>query len=259
MLANSDLGQRNWASVAAWTVFGTAGCVLIAVTFNAMFFNDLGHTALRRSLVSAVVLPIVLGVPLFYYLSMRVQKMAILNRYLGLVARTNSLTSCLNRGAFTTGVTQELLRTTADAKGALLMIDADNFKAINDRFGHESGDEALVLIARAIHVALRPGDVLGRMGGEEFGVYLPGVDLQQADEIAERLCRSVHKVVFKPRGATHTLSISVGGIAFTGSEAFSELFRRADEQLYAAKQSGRNRTSLVQFDDQFAEPLRRTA
>jgi diguanylate cyclase (GGDEF)-like protein len=250
---------QSWSSVGRWTLFGTMACILVAVTFNAVMFGDLGTEALQRSIVSAVVLPLLLGLPLFFYMSMRMRGLAITNRRLGLVARTDSLTACLNRGAFTSKVSTLLDERAGSAGGALLMIDADNFKAINDLFGHDAGDEALTIIARSIRTILRAGDLVGRMGGEEFGVYLPNVDQHGAEAVAERIRRSVNLAVFAPDGRQRSLSVSIGGVVFEGPASFSELFRIADQRLYGAKQTGRNRVTVVHVDDHPFIDLKRSA
>lgn len=260
MLPSKTLtAMQSWSSVGRWTLFGTMACVVISVTFNALFFDDLGTRALQRSIVSAVVLPTLLGIPLFFYMSMRMRGLAITNRRLGLVARTDSLTSCLNRGAFTSKVTMLLAQREAQASGAMLMIDADNFKAVNDLFGHDAGDEALTIIARSIRAVLRGGDLVGRMGGEEFGVYLPNVDQRGAEAIAERIRRSVNLAVFAPDGRQRALSVSIGGAVFEGPASFSDLFRIADQRLYGAKQTGRNRVTVVHVADHPFIDLKRTA
>ena len=240
---------QSWSSVARWTLFGTGGCMLVAICFNALYFGDLGSEALRRSLISATILPALMGVPLFFYLSMRLRGLAVVNRRLGLVARTDSLTSCLNRGAFTSKVTMLLAQQGPQSTGALLMIDADNFKSINDMFGHDVGDEALTRIARAIRANLRAGDLIGRMGGEEFAVYLPRVEQHDAEAVAERIRCAVSLVDFAPNGRPRSLSVSIGGAVFEGAASFSELFRIADQRLYGAKQTGRNRVTIVHMND----------
>ncbi|KQX40559.1 hypothetical protein ASD04_07550 [Devosia sp. Root436] len=192
-------------------------------------------------------------------MSLRVRGLAITNRRLGLVARTDSLTACLNRGAFTGKVGTLLTQRAHGSSGALLMIDADNFKAINDLFGHDAGDEALTIIARSIRTILRAGDLVGRMGGEEFGVYLPDVDQHSAEAVAERIRRSVNLAVFAPDGKQRSLSVSIGGVAFEGPASFSDLFRIADQRLYGAKQTGRNRVAVVHVADHPFIDLKRTA
>jgi diguanylate cyclase len=240
---------HSWSSVGRWTLYGTLSCVLVSVAFNAAMFGDMGGDALYRSLTSAIILPIVLGVPLFFYMSMRVRGLAISNLRLGLLARTDSLTNCLNRGAFTSKVSLLLAERRSENRGALLMIDADNFKSINDLYGHNAGDEALTIIARSIRATLRAGDLVGRMGGEEFGVYLPNVDQHAAELIAERIRRAVNLATFTPDGRPRVLSVSIGGVVFEQSSSFPELFRIADQRLYGAKQTGRNRVTVVHVDD----------
>lgn len=259
MSSKALIALQSWSSVGRWTLLGTAACVAISVSFNALMFGDMGTTALYRSLVSATVLPILLGMPLFFYMSTRLRGMAIANVRLGLVARTDSLTACLNRGAFTSKVDALLDQNPPGSQGALLMIDADNFKAINDLFGHDAGDEALTIIARSIRTILQAGDLVGRMGGEEFGVYLPGVDQRGAETVAERIRRSVNLAVFAPDGRQRPLSVSIGGVAFEGPASFSELFRIADQRLYGAKQTGRNRVTVVHEADHPMIGLKRSA
>lgn len=240
---------HSWSSVARWTLFGPLACVIVSVTYNAVVFSGLGEEALRRGITAGIVLPIMLGVPLFLYLSLRLRTLAVVNRRLGLVARTDSLTSCLNRGAFTAKVETRLLEDEGPLAGALLIIDADNFKTINDIHGHDAGDEALTILSRAIRSALRPGDLIGRMGGEEFGVYLPGVDQKETEQMAERIRRAVQLAHFAPRGRPHVLTVSIGGAVFAGSAGFIDLFRIADQRLYNAKHSGRNRAVVLHAYD----------
>ncbi|MEO5806111.1 GGDEF domain-containing protein [Devosia sp.] len=241
---------QSWTSVGRWTLLGTSGCILASLAFNSFAFGGLGQEAMRRSLVSATVLPLVLGAPLFFFISARMRGLMISNRRLGKIARTDSLTLCLNRGAFTTRVNAALDSDDPDQlKGALLMIDADNFKSINDQFGHDAGDEALRLIVRSIRSVLRTGDLLGRMGGEEFGVFLPHSDFKGAETVAERIRRSVNLAVFTPGDVLRPISVSIGGAVFEGATTFTDLFRIADQRLYGAKDTGRNRVKIAYATD----------
>lgn len=241
--------MQSWSSVGKWTLCGTLTCVLVSVGFNALMFEGWDVATRHRAMISAIVLPIVMGLPLFFFMSMRLRGLVLSNLRLDLVARTDSLTACLNRGAFTNRVSMLLAHDNGRATGALLMIDADNFKSINDLYGHDSGDEALAIIARSIRAVLRPGDLVGRMGGEEFGVYLPGVVQQGAEAIAERIRRSVNLAVFSPDARPRQLSVSIGGAVFDRPAIFSELFHIADQRLYGAKQTGRNRVTIVHATD----------
>ncbi|MDB5473539.1 MAG: hypothetical protein JWP99_842 [Devosia sp.] len=250
---------HNWSGPGRWTLAGTAACVIISIVFNAVFFGDLGPDAVHRSLVSATILPLVLVTPVLLYMSLRLRGLGEVNRRLRLVAGADSLTGCLNRGAFTGKVDQMLQQLDPRSTGALLMIDADHFKSINDVFGHEVGDEALTMIAQSIRSALRPGDLVGRMGGEEFAVYLPEVDQPGATAIAERIRAAVSLVEFAPDGQPRPLSVSIGGAVFEGPASYSHLFRTADQRLYGVKKTGRNRTAVVHLEDHPAVALQRSA
>lgn len=127
--------SQGCSSVVRWTIFGTLACVIFAVVFNAVMFHDLEPVAVQRALISSTILPILMAVPLFLYSGTKLRGLAVINRRLDMVARTDSLTTCLNRGAFTLKV-ETLLDEGRDA-GALLMVDADNFKVINDLYGHD--------------------------------------------------------------------------------------------------------------------------
>jgi diguanylate cyclase (GGDEF)-like protein len=242
------ISAGGWLDLARWTGLGTLACIAISMIYNFAAFRSLGAEALRQALISAVVLPVILAGPMFSYLTLKMRRLSIANRQLGVVASIDRLTSCFNRGAFTDKVNAYLDRAefgTVAQCGALLVIDADHFKTINDRFGHEHGDEALTTIARTIRSMLRAGDIVGRLGGEEFGVFLPGVDLPTASLIAERIRRSVNVAVFAPGGELRQLSVSIGGAVFDMQTDFEELFRIADRRLYEAKSFGRNRVEVA--------------
>lgn len=259
MTAPRQLALHGWSSVGRWTVFGTLACVAASTGFTRLAFGDLSGELALRLFVSAAALPIIIGAPLFFYFSLRMRGLAMANARLGRVARTDSLTACLNRGAFT-GRIDAWLRDPATAScGALLIIDADNFKSINDLHGHDVGDEALTIIARAIRSILRTGDIVGRMGGEEFGVFLPGVTQHQAQIVADRIRAAVNAADFRPHGEPRQLSVSIGGAAFSEATSFAQLFRIADQRLYSAKHAGRNTAAVVHVEDHPVINLQRRA
>lgn len=121
---------------------------------------------------------------------------------------------------------------------SLLMIDVDNFKGINDRHGHNTGDEVLVQLARLLQVNKRSTDYLGRWGGDELILLLTDTDLQGASTVAEKLRQIVHHHVF---GTDLHLTISLGASEYSPQDTLSGLIGRADANLYRAKRAGRNR------------------
>lgn len=241
------MSLRGKLKLASWTFFGTLGCLGISLFYNWAMFRHLGEEALRQALISATVLPVILAGPLFFYLTKKLRELAIANHKLAILAATDSLTACLNRGAFSARV-DGWLAAPAEAgpdRGALLVVDADHFKKINDRHGHDQGDQALKIIANAIQASVRSGDLVGRLGGEEFGVFLPGATPESAQDVAERVRFSVGSTAFQPNGKAAPLSVSVGCATFVKPVDFSELFRVADERLYCAKNAGRNRVLMA--------------
>ena len=253
------MSSRSRRILFRWTAFGTLGCIVFAQTANWLMFRELGQPALGLAIFSGTLIPVLLAGPLFFFLTLKLRELAIANHKLMDAATTDSLTRCLNRGAFSAHVEATLAgaRASEDGRaGALLVIDADQFKRINDRFGHGNGDEALRLIASAIRSAVGVNDVVGRLGGEEFAVFL--VEQADFDEVAQRVRKAIETIRFMPNGRSWPLTASVGGVTFEAPIPFSELYRIADELLYEAKRAGRNRVVMARADARM-EPEPRAA
>ena len=157
-------------------------------------------------------------------------------------ASRDDMTGFLNRENFFAAM--EASRRTID-HGAMLIVDADHFKKINDTWGHLKGDEALLLITNAIQASLRNGDVVGRIGGEEFSIFLPGATERDAIAVGERIRTSVEQIEFRPESESIPLTVSIGGATAGRDPTTSQLMRAADLRLYDAKRRGRNRTLLT--------------
>ena len=128
---------------------------------------------------------------------------------------------------------------------AAMMLDIDHFKRVNDTYGHAVGDEVLRVVAQRCRAALRDGDILGRYGGEEFALVLPGADADAALLVAERLRTLIAEAPLAVPGGEIPVTISVG-VAAAGvtTATLAALLNRADEALYAAKAAGRNRVAV---------------
>jgi diguanylate cyclase (GGDEF)-like protein len=159
-------------------------------------------------------------------------------------ARIDPLTGVLNRRAIEEeGEKAIALSAEMALPCAVLLLDLDRFKQINDRHGHPAGDAALRHFAQLIGSALRHSDRLGRYGGEEFLAVIPGADGEEARAAAERLRRRVSEHPVVVEGRTIPLSVSIG--VASGSDALAALVARADEALYRAKSSGRNQVTAI--------------
>ncbi len=163
-------------------------------------------------------------------------------------AATDGLTGLPNKRA----VTDALKRTFAQATMtkvplALLLLDLDHFKQVNDQYGHAAGDQVLAGVGTALRSVLRARDFAGRNGGEEFAVLLPDTDIAAALEIAERVRAAIAEVTLPGTGVPVTVSIGVAG--FPGhASTLERLDRLADAALYVAKRQGRNRVELASVD-----------
>ncbi len=251
-----DLSPIGMGRVYLWTALGTLWCIAVALAVDSFNFHNLTASQLQRAIAMDTLIPLGLATPILFYLLSQIRRLNVTHQRLAVLAVTDSLTGMLNRHGFTSAV-EQALRSTTEAqpqRGALLVVDADNFKQINDRFGHASGDSALRLLGQTMQRILRPEDRLGRIGGEEFAVYLPGLSALAAETVAERIRHAVAAADFVPDQAREPLTVSIGGAAFEHPTSFSELFRLADRQLYRAKSEGKDRVVFATAPAQLEFP-----
>jgi two-component system cell cycle response regulator len=162
------------------------------------------------------------------------------------LARTDFLTGVLNRRAFVERMEQELHRAVRERNClSLILADIDSFKKINDEYGHNSGDRVLQEFTKALSGCLRAYDFIGRHGGEEFLVCLPGANESQAKLIAERMRRKIEQLRIglpEPSGFIQiTASFGVAFRVIGSDETIHSMTRQADEAMYRAKRAGKNR------------------
>jgi diguanylate cyclase len=189
-------------------------------------------------------LPLLVGYPfavgmVTYGLALRVRQQ---NRLLEELSRTDTLSRLPNRGHWEEAVAVAAARCRdGNGEAALMMIDIDRFKAINDRYGHPVGDDVIRAVAAILREALRGNDLAGRYGGEEFGVLLPDTPAAGAEATAERVRLRVESALLEPEHGVHA-TISIGLAFFSLADAsHTQWIARADHALYLAKKQGRNR------------------
>lgn len=162
-------------------------------------------------------------------------------------SRFDAMTGALNRETFFAEL--DLASTEARA-GTLLIADADHFKQINDTFGHQTGDEALRAISSVISSTIGIDDFWGRIGGEEFAIFLAGAEIDEASAVAETIRRKAAAVgIHRERGRV-PVSVSIGGVRLSRLFDPAQAMSDADRRLYRAKRGGRNRVELDDLEEE---------
>jgi diguanylate cyclase (GGDEF)-like protein len=251
----------SWAPI-IWVlsslVFGPLGALLHAAAL--LTISALLSTAYAAGFVGAGPEPAVLANLLVFHLvsATLVALLYVLGKvkadYLNLErnalewrhkAHTDMLTGIPNRRFLDRLLELEIMTGSATARPlAVMLLDIDHFKQVNDRYGHHVGDQTLRSLAELLRANLRTADHLGRWGGEEFMIIAPGTDLLAAGELAERLRSAVEAYRF-PR-LEGPITVSFGIATLSVSDSKEALIRRADRALYQAKQLGRNRVWLLE-------------
>ena len=249
------LRQRRHVEPSLGTVAATLATVIVALLVGAALgwtepASGVGSAHDGPVLMSAVAFIGVLGASVGFML-------AVAERLAGQVAELgmrDALTGCLNRNATDTMLAHQLQHSKRLGKPvAFELLDLDRVRQINDRHGHRIGDLVLMKAAHAVRDRLRESDVMGRTGGEEFGLILPATDLFGARRLTDDIRRAVASIqMLDDQGQAVSVTVSTGvAVAAPDDEiAVEHLYARADKAQYTAKRDGRNR--VAQYDDSAA-------
>jgi len=228
----------------AWLLGAHAWSTLDGIAPPRYFVGLDGHEVVRGSVAALALFTLTFAV-IAYIVDRWRDREASYQR----LASTDALTGLTNRRRFLELATRELARARRyNTPLALMIVDLDHFKAINDQHGHQVGDQALAHAARVLAAAVRDVDVISRHGGEEFAILLPMTDAEGAFEVAERCCRRLADTPLEASGiGPIEVTCSLGVAAGVGSEVgtLDDLLQRADAALYRAKAGGRDRVELA--------------
>ncbi|NEO88538.1 MAG: sensor domain-containing diguanylate cyclase, partial [Spirulina sp. SIO3F2] len=162
------------------------------------------------------------------------------------LAEVDPLTGIYNRRSFLELAELELRKANQENRPlAMLMLDVDRFKWINDTFGHPYGDQVLKLISDTCQQTLRDGGLLGRFGGEEFAIVLPNTYMDMAQVIAECLRQAIEVLMVEQDQQTISLTVSIGATEQREEDTVAKMIKRADKALYQAKKAGRNQVQFL--------------
>lgn len=237
-----DLTGSDWLGIGLIALISVALSFLSTLAFGGRSFAELAP---------AVVIPMGVSIPASAVVFRQRRVLADLNRQMLDLLRHDPLTRVMTRRYFLTTVEAE-----AEARrgGALLLIDADRFKGINDRFGHPAGDAVLVALAERFRAAV-PADVLiGRLGGEEFAAFAPGRDGAAGWALGEAIRRAVKAGPVATDRGEIAISVSLGLSLLSPGGTLAEAITAADEALYRAKALGRDRMCAAEDDGNVVVP-----
>lgn len=216
--------------------------VLVGVeAMVVLYYWDAGPDHLKFELVVSGVIATTVGLPMILYVVAQHERLRLLSERLAYLSTTDLMTGLLNRQTFVEKLGVHFYKVGQERScGVIAYVDADHFKQLNDRYGHALGDKVIQLLAQHIRAATRKGDLCGRLGGEEFGIFLADATLGEAGFIAERLRRRVNASERELGIPGLTISVSIGIAAHKPGDSALKTMQEADRSLYAAKNEGRN-------------------
>lgn len=220
------------AVITAMTVFIPFVITLAAVNVSGGGF---GADYVGPLLAVAVLVPFFLIPPIVYVVLNLIRKQNDMIRIVDSRIMFDMLTGTLNRNHFL-----DSMRAT-QAAGPIMIVDADHFKAINDRNGHAVGDEALRIMANAIQQCVGDAGIVGRLGGEEFGVFMAGKSEIEGHVCAVDICTAVRRLHPLIAGHPVNLTVSIGCAYHSPAKVIGHSLKQADDLLYRAKAEGRDR------------------
>jgi diguanylate cyclase (GGDEF)-like protein len=214
------------------------GTLFLTLIFYSIFFSD----RLLLDLFLSAVIAIVVGYPLAYIFLRQSVRLMHLAEELERISTTDDLTQLANRKTFLDRTRGLIASAPAGSSaGILLFIDADHFKTLNDTWGHHAGDEVLRRLGRAIKSSVGEKDVAGRLGGEEFAVFLIAGDKEAAEQACGRIKHAIASIPREVGLEAWRLTVSVGVARHRPGQEIEDILRAADKSLYEAKYQGRNR------------------
>jgi diguanylate cyclase (GGDEF)-like protein len=238
-----ELAAVPFISTATKLVAGNASLVAI----EPVSAVEARVNAYRRRLLFAAAITLALAAGLATRLARPVARVFADLARLTRQAQTDALTNLANRRALDERLDDEVDHARRlGTNVAFVIADIDNFKSINDNYGHQTGDEVLRLIGQVFADAVRELDLPGRYGGEEFAVVLPGTNLSGARALAEKIRKSLEELqVMTPKGSPFQVTASFGGACYPAQSSVEELVAAADAALYEAKRTGKNRVATA--------------
>ncbi len=240
----AKLGRFN--TVAIITIIAVVASIAVSAS-SVTILNSYGFDInFKFALIFATSVCLVVATPIFWVLVSLMLRIYQLDEDMHKPLSHDSLTGLLSRQAFFDRANNYVsLATREKTIFSVMIIDLDQFKLINEKYGHPAGDAVLKLFANVVNSVARRSDITGRLGGEEFAMVLPSTSTKEAIEFSDRLHNAINKAVLKYNDNIIKYTAGIGLTSFVPGTSVSidELLARADLALYQAKREGRNQTS----------------
>lgn len=236
----SERSSGRWTAIARLALAGTAVCIGVSLLATYLLFFSDALSPLARSLLLAVVVPVLVAAPLLVFIGLKLQELRGMRQSLNRLATFDQTTGLMNGKALATVIDRRVASAEAEdsERGGFLVMRIDNLSEINMRHGFHHGDEVLRLVAAAIRASVRESDTVGRLGAAEFGLFLPGASEANAREAGERIRAAIGGIAFAPGGQETAIEVSAGGIVFEQDFGFGEMLRGAELQRASAGSKG---------------------
>lgn len=240
-LAKAILSLPSWLALAMFVLPAVAVSALMELAADLILSPE--HAVTMRDVVLAGFIPLAVATPVVALILKLMRALDRSRRHAFRLASSDQLTGVLNRRRFLAVAQRALTSARGDhTPVGVLLLDIDNFKEINDTWGHDAGDHVLQCVAGVCREGLRGSDPLARWGGEEFVALLWNSNAQKTAVIAERLCRAVSAHNIQWRGQALPVTVSIGASPMRdGDEKIDKIIARADTAMYRAKRAGKNR------------------
>jgi diguanylate cyclase (GGDEF)-like protein len=229
------LNVTSWQHVVVYSLGITALSVAVPVIVVALTLWRLPFTIMMPALLMAGAIPLFIAFPISVFALNLLRTMNLMVARIDELVKYDGMTGLLNRTSFFLSSKEKRKGT-----GMLAIVDADHFKLINDRFGHDCGDRALQLLSQHLLQVFGPYGLVGRLGGEEFGVYLPKATIGQLKLLVAMLRTNLRANPLNYEGHEIHLAVSIGAATDRADEAFEQVSKLADACLYQAKAAGRD-------------------
>lgn len=224
-----------------WACSGSLLTLTAAVAINAVVFHSAPVETKQMAYLASAMLAVIVAVAVFGYLGFQAINA---RRREGQFHLLDPMTGLLNRTAFAEAAASILDDAAGRSDGkpaAMLLMNVDGFRQINERWGHQAGDQALAEITASLRQSLRHDDIAARLSGDEFGLIIPHISESNAQYVADRLRRAVANLDFRPGGCRRDITISAGLVFARSSVSFDAAYREADRLARLAGGHGGNR------------------